>query len=187
MISRIVAWTRKQQPVIEGLLAPISTIVANIIIVGTLLLALATYFQAQGLGQVEASLGYVDRFNSAEILQARNLIYESWLPYDFSGAGSGLSAEVVEALLDRVVPKVTTDAGVEHRLAVAVIVNFFDSASTCIDQGACSGDVLYSQVGEYGRDFYCLYRSVINTETERGRLMSFGTGLASISARKGGC
>ncbi|SEP63534.1 hypothetical protein SAMN05428969_0239 [Devosia sp. YR412] len=183
----VYAWLKKHQKEIDGIWSPLSTIFANTIIVLTVVLALATYYQAQGLGQVEASLGYIDTFNGGEVLEARNLVYKSWLPYDFSGNDAGISREVIDALLDRVVPNIGTLEGLEHRLAVAVIVAFFDSAEVCIAQSACSASVLEAQVGEYGRDFYCLYQPIIDREKDRGKLVAFGAGLRSVALRMGGC
>jgi hypothetical protein len=187
VIRRTYRWAKRRQGTIEGFWAPLSSIAANIVVVATLILALATYYQAQGQGQAEASLGYINRFNEGSILEARNLIYRSWLPYDFSGTNAALDQEVIDALLERVVPDVSTPEGLDHRLAIAGIVAFFDSAQTCVEQKACDGDVLRSQLGEYGRDFYCLYQSLIDRERQRGRLISFGGGLEQFTDAMGGC
>lgn len=178
---------KQHQNSLEHVWLPISSLFANAMIVLTVVLGFATYYQAQGLGQVEASLGYVDTFNSGEVLEARNLIYRSWLPYDFSSANTGVSRDVIDALLDRIVPSVSSTEGVEHRIAVAVIVAFFDTAQACISLGACNESVLQAQAGEYGRDFFCLYRPIIKREQARGQLVSFGSGLELMTSSVGGC
>jgi len=187
MVQTLYLWLKKRQKPIEGLWLPLSAIFANAIIAVTLVLGFASYYQAKGLGQVEASLGYVDTFNGGEVLQARNLIYRSWLPYDFSTSNTALSRGVIDALLERIVADVSTSEGVDHRLAVAVIVAFFDSVQACVSEGACSDTVLRSQVGEYGRDFYCLYKPIIERERARGKLVSFGSGLETVADKAGGC
>jgi hypothetical protein len=180
-------WAKEHREVIEGVWAPLSTIAANCVIVATLLLALATYFQAQKTSQVEASLGYVDTFNGGEVLAARNIIYRSWIPYDFSGTSEGVSREVVDEILARVVPDISSTEGIEHRTSVATIVTFFDSAQACIGQEVCATEVFLRQAGEYARDFHCLYEPIIRNERERGRLVAYGVGLEAIAEKMGGC
>lgn len=187
LIFRFVNWLRSHQSSIESFWSPLSTVVANTTIIATLIIALASYFQAQHLGRTEASLNYMNAFRSGQVQEAQNLIYQTWLPYDFSGATHGLSPKAVEALIERVIPNETTAEGIEYRLAIASIVSFFDSAMACAEQGVCDRGTLYSQIGGYGRDFFCLYRSVIADERSRGRMTSFGDGLTALSADIGGC
>lgn len=186
-MSGLYVWLNKHRRAIERLWGPLSTIMANIVIILTLILALASYYQSQKLSQVGASLSYVDRFNEGEILASRNLIYRRWLPYDFSQSEAARSNEVINELLVRMIPANATEENVEHRLAVAVIVAYFDSAQACISQGTCGGGIIEAQIGVYARDFYCLYRPIIERDQARANMPAFGSGLRALALRLGGC
>lgn len=179
-------WLWKHRRWLAEVWAPATSILANLIVVATVILAVATYQQQQATTAQQASLGYVERFNSGEVLDARNVIYESWLPYDLSGV-EAVSPDVVKELLHRMLSGADQEAGTRMRIAMATIVTFFDGVQACLAEAVCGAGVLTSQLGEYAVDFHCLYGGVIKEEATTRRLVTFGEGLEAFASRVRSC
>lgn len=185
MLGAMWSWLRKHRKDLSEIWAPITSIVSSVLVVATVVLAAATYWQQQGLAAAQASLAYVERFSSGEVLEARNLIYSTWLPYDFSALET-IEPSVADALVDGILTSSDQRGqGIPLRVAVAEIVAFFDGVNGCGEIGVCDRTVLQAQMGEYARDFYCLYKGALQKEAKLRRLPSFGRGLEAFANAAG--
>jgi hypothetical protein len=182
----MLSWLRKHQDIITGLWVPLSSLAANLLVVAALVIAFLTFQQQQRDAAVAASMNYVDQFNSGAILDARNVVFRSWLPYNFDVTGAALPKSALDALVSRVLlADEEQDKTYRLRTSLVNIVAFYDSVAACIRSMVCNSVLLREHLGGYGHDFLCLYQSFIEDQVIHSQLAGFGSGLLSFTGANG--
>ncbi len=179
-------WVQRHQSSIADFWAPLTSILANVLVVVALIIAFLTYHQQQRDAAVAASMSYVNQFNSGEILQARNTVFRSWLPYDFNRTDGILPKAALDALVLRVL-SADEEADPTYRLRTALvnIVAFYDSVAACARSQVCDNELLAQHLEGYGLDFLCLHQSFIEDQISQSHLTGFGAGLMAFAGGKG--
>ena len=182
----MLAFLERHKGNIANLWAPLTTIVANSLVVVAILIAYMTYHQEQAATEIDASLRYVERFNSGEILAARNAVFQSWAKYQLHPTGT-FTREALDALIDRMIEEDEGSGSFGLRTSLVNLVAFFDGAQACLDAGGCDEMFLMAQIGDYARDFHCIYAGFILEQSSSSHLSGFGEGLAEIAAQRRAC
>lgn len=137
----------------------------------------------------QQSLDFVLRMHDDRIATARVAVLKPWLKYNLDAlATSSASAEVVDALVLKMVDENTTDdPATDAKSSIVILTEYLDSAQACIESKVCEAKVLDQLLGDFGRSFFCLYRPVIETMRKTARLDNFGRGSEAFAARQGSC
>lgn len=134
---------------------------------------------------VDQTLSFVERFNDAEMIEARRAITRHWLNYDkqFSNFGDdvGMSPAQIAEMAARIVE--VDNQGTGHlQTHILTVTSFFDELSTCVDI-ACNPDVACQYFSGHIADFQLLYGGVLDQMSLGFDMDGIGYGLNDASLR----
>lgn len=112
---------------------------------------------------VDQTLSFVERFNNAEMVEARRAITAPWLKYreqlaSFGDAG-GLSRDQIAQLADKILAVDNQGSGA-LQAQILTVTSFYDELSTCVEI-ACNPDVACQYFSKHIADFRLLYGGVL--------------------------
>ncbi|EDQ34261.2 hypothetical protein HPDFL43_14727 [Hoeflea phototrophica DFL-43] len=161
------------------------SLAAEIAVIGGVVFAGLAYSGEWQRSQHEASLTYIEEFNSGDVLAARNELYrfirqkENMLLVDIPNKARS-------AFIDRSMQGSEVTA---HELAVVTLVNFFDSVDLCAKSKVCNRELLEQHLSDYASRFRCLYADFIDRRIagDFGASGPFGSGLIALAEKSGDC
>ena len=174
-----------------------SGIAANLTVAITVAIAVLAYgadreaarietVEAQERERREASLSYVTRFQTSEILDARNEVYAAFLAFGPEQVPAlGLTDEVRSALVEAMIESRPDPLAMQ--IAVANIVDFYDGVETCREAGLCDPAIIDASLAAYGIRFECFFGDYVDRMSEALRVPQMGDGLDALVERGGGC
>jgi len=161
-------------------------VLANIAIPVTLAFAVWGLLQDLQRQRLDAASRQVELFYTENLGGAQAILFAIWNESDMSILSTPQSRSFIDAFVSRTI----ASSDHEAREVLAAIVNlasYFDRAELCIERGRCDEDEMLSQLGDYGRDFYCLYAGQIVDLRSDTLILSIGHGLERFAERAGGC
>ncbi|MDF3608190.1 hypothetical protein PE067_19830 [Paracoccus sp. DMF-8] len=128
---------------------------------------------------VDQTLSFVERFNHAEMLEARRAITAPWLQYrdqlaSFGDEG-GLSRDQIGELAEKIV-RVNSQTSSDLQAQILTVTSFYDELSTCVDI-ACNPDVACQYFSKHIADFELLYGQVLDQMSAGFDMAGVGYGL----------
>lgn len=160
-------------------------VVANVAVPVTLLAATYSFWQESTSRQMDASGRQIAIFYDEGLSNSRQVLFDLWTEENLA-----VFAEPRDrTFIDETVEAVIEHAAADPRAITSAIVNlasYFDRVEACISNGSCHEGELVSQLGNYGRDFFCLYSGQLDRAREVS-LLSVGYGASEFAARSGGC
>ena len=133
-----------------------------------------------------ASLAYVTRFQTGEVLDARNEVYAAFIslgPEQIPAVG--LTDEVRAALVRAMIE--SRPDPLAMRLALVNIINFYDGVEACREAELCEPSILETSLASYGARFYCFFDGYVRETRQVLRVPELGRGLEAVVERAGGC
>lgn len=132
---------------------------------------------------VDHSLSFVERFNDAEMVEARRAIIRPLLDFREQLAGfdddDGMSPDQIAELADKIVAVNNRGAG-DLQAHILTITSFYDELSTCVEI-ACNPDVACQYFSQHIADFQLLYGGVLKKMSTGFDMGGVGYGLADSS------
>jgi len=159
---------------------------ANILLPISILIAGWTLWEQTAQSARAASARQVDQFYSQGLLDAQNTLFRLWSQQDLDVLRTPQSRGFVDAFVERTISTSDQSPG-EIRAAILSIASFFDRTETCINSGRCEPEEIIGQVGQYGRDFQCIYAHQIKIYRDELVTPYLGLGLEKFASRLGGC
>jgi hypothetical protein len=162
-------------------------VAANILVPITLLVAVASLFIQTWQTKIDNSNLKIESFYGEGLVAAQTTLFSLWLDEDMSPLDEPQTRHYIDALVDITIERST----VPKRDTVAALVSittYFDRVEACLVANRCDEKTILNQIGQYGRDFYCLYQGQVDILRNQTRASAqFGSGLAAFAARNGGC
>lgn len=158
-------------------------IAANAAIIFTLVVALFTYLNQIDNQRRAAALGYIEAFGKDELLAARNRIYLAWQNVELGAIPS--EALTYDFLREYVVRALDNENRTELTLAIVNIADHLDNVAACVDESVCDAGIIRKHLGEYARDFYCVYNPILERESARLNNSQLGQGRMILTGDNG--
>lgn len=173
-------WRRHAQAAAE-LLAPL----AHLAVVLGIVVAGFAYLSEIQRSKIDASISYLERFNTDRVLDDRNTVYAFWRAQDRDILNL-MSPNVFEQFI---LKEIGQAPATEHEIPLVNLVDFFDGMQVCIATGVCEAEVLRAVLMEYAVNLHCNYRAFIIGQRDpiQGGLASFGLGLEEFIGNNGTC
>lgn len=174
-----------------------SGVAANFTVAITVAIAVLTYSadrEAVRVAAIEqqereartAALSYVTRFQTGEVLDARNEIYAAFLDLGPEQIPElGLTDEVRTALIEAMI--VSRPEPLAMRLALVNIIDFYDGVEACRGAQLCDPSILDASLASYGVRFQCFFEGFVDQTRTSLRVPEMGRGLVALVERAGGC
>lgn len=128
---------------------------------------------------VDQTLSFVERFNHAEMVEARRAITSPLLEYREQLArlqnDGGMSRDQIAEFAAKIVTVNNQDAG-DLQAHILTVTSFYDELSTCVDI-ACNPDVACQYFSKHIADFRLLYGSVLEQMSAGFDMGGVGYGL----------
>lgn len=136
--------------------------------------------------QSTAAQRQIELFYTPGLGEAQRVLFTLWGDVDLTA----LSGPQSRAFIDAFVEKSIEASDIDRRDVTSAIVNlasYFDRVENCIDRNRCDETEIVSQLGQYGRDFYCIYSGQIADLRQGSLVVSLGQGAERFANRTGGC
>ena len=161
-------------------------VMANSLVPAALLLAALGFWADLRHRHQDAATRQVELFYDENLGHARSVLFSLWDGSDLSVLANAQSRRFIDAFVSRTIAASAQDPR-EISAAIVNLGSYFDRVDRCIERGLCDVEVVLTQLGDYGRDFYCLYAGQIATLRSNTLVLSVGEGLAHFADRAGGC
>jgi len=146
------------------------------------------YIQRVNQEKKRQSLVFVQSFQNEFMANSRRIILEPWLEYDLERLENTLvDKSTIDEIVVKLVDTYAESPDADLRPHIIFITEYFDGVDSCIESSICDSGVIERQLGDFARDFYCLYLPALQRIKERSRLRSLGDGLREIAVRQGIC
>lgn len=155
-------------------------ILANILVIGGLIIAGLTYWSDRGDRRTEAATTEVEVFRSQELGEARSVLLSLWRERDLSSLQQQLGRDQLNTLVAGMFESDREDNGSAFAALIS-ITDYFDRVHICVESGRCDANVIKRQLEPYARSFQCLYGEEIEGVRERLLLTSLGNGLGKLA------
>lgn len=134
--------------------------------------------------KADASLSFVERFNSQTYIEARNELIRPWLQYQaqlgLANKHGGISNGQMKYLLSFILQRNREGSGTLDT-QILTIVTFFDELAICIDANICDCDVALLYFQSRAQSIKSLYGFALDEMSEVFDLNYAGSGLNMIS------
>jgi hypothetical protein len=162
-------------------------IVANLAIVVTLGVALASYTQHLESDRQQAVAALVKEFNEGHILAARASRYRFWTGQGLSQLPeTALTYDLLRTVIEKSPPSLPIQES-ETDLQLITLAGFFERVEICVEQRRCDENAAMAQLGRYARNFYCIYQGELSRIADNLQNDEYAAKLASFAERAGGC
>jgi hypothetical protein len=161
-------------------------VIANILVPATLCLAAMGFWVDLHRQQRDAATRQVELFYTENLGHAQRVLFSLWDSSDLSVLASAQSRGFIDAFVARTIAAGEQDPR-EVSAAIVNLASYFDRIEGCIARGQCDEEEVLTQLGDYGRDFHCLYAGQIASLRDHTLILSIGHGLAQFADRAGGC
>jgi hypothetical protein len=161
-------------------------VLANIFVPATLLVAAWGFWADIQRQQRDAATRQVELFYSESLGNAQQVLFALWDDTDLSILANAQSRSFIDAFVTRTI-EASDQTGREVSAAIVNLASYFDRVEDCIARSNCDEDEMLSQLGDYGRDFHCLYAGQIAMLRTDTLILSVGHGLERFADRAGGC
>ena len=163
-----------------------TTVIANILVPVTIGFAGYSLLQDSWQEKSNAAQRQIELFYSGNMGEAQRILFALWDDVDLTVLRSPQSRSFIDAFVERAVAASDLDQG-EVASAIVNLASYFDRVETCVASGQCDEDEILNQLGQYGRDFHCIYAGQIDALRQGSLILKLGEGLESFSGRMGGC
>lgn len=163
-----------------------TTIAANLAVPITLGIAAFGLWNQSHQDRSDASARQIELFYSENLGRAQSVLLSLWDGADLAVLRSPQSRQFINLFVEKTI----ATSPIERKAVVSAIVNlssYFDRVEACIEAKRCDETELLDQLGQYGRDFFCIYEGQIETIRQDSLLLSLGAGLKQFSIQAGGC
>ena len=142
--------------------------------------------------RITTTLDYVGRFNSDNLVNFRYRLLAPWYDYANDLTIIGQIGQVEKSALDSFVMKLVekeAEQGGQNDLrpAVFAVTEFYDQLLICDEKKICDGDTLRAYFSANAKNFFCLYRPVIEFHRSRMAIRDYGGRLERFVDSLGGC
>jgi hypothetical protein len=142
--------------------------------------------------RLTATLDYVGRFNSDYLANFRYRLLAPW--YDYADDLTTIEQigqvqrSTLEAFVMKLVDKYTEEGGQKDlRPAVFAVVDFYDQLIICDENQICDRNTLRAYFSANAKNFFCLYRPLIEFHRSRMAIPDYGKRLEQLVGSLGGC
>ena len=163
-----------------------STVFANILVPMSICIAAWSVLEANWREQRDAAQRQIALFYSPGLSEARQSVFDFWNGVDLSVFEVARSRSFIDAFVERTL-QASDERKPQVTSAIVSLALYFDQVEICISSGRCEEEDLILQIGQFGRDFYCLFAGAIESQRQERLMVSFGTGLEAFADRAGGC
>lgn len=163
-----------------------STVFANILVAASVFIAAWSILDANRREQRDAAHRQISLFYAPSLGEARQVVFDFWNDVDLNVLEIARSRSFIDAFVERSV-LASGDKKQEVTSAIVSLGLYFDQVEICISSGRCEKEDLILKIGQFGRDFHCLFSGTIETLRREKLMPSFGAGLQSFAHRAGGC
>lgn len=149
------------------------TILANITVIGALIIAWLTFQSQQEQSQRDASYRIISGFNSSDLLAAQRRFSTEFQRLPLSSLeGRAIPRATMATLIGQLVETSVNQA--ELIQDIITIVGYLDDAAVCVETDTCDPDVLSAHIGETAGRYACTLMPYI--EDIRSALLLDGLG-----------
>ena len=159
---------------------------ANLLVPITILIAAVGFWEQIEQGKREAAARQIDQFYSEGMIEAQTKLFSLWAQQDLDVLRTAQSRTFVDAYVDRTISASDLSQN-DVMISILSITSYFDRVEACISDGRCAESDVLTEIGQYGRDFYCIYSGQIESYQRDLVSAKLGDGLAVFAARHRGC
>jgi hypothetical protein len=163
-----------------------SSVWANFLLPITILIAAVGFWEQTKQAKRTAAAHQIDQFYAEGMIEAQTKLFSLWTQQDLDVLRIARSRAFVDAYVDRTIGASGLSED-EVMISILSITSYFDRVEACIKDGRCAERDVLNQIGQFGRDFYCIYSGQIEGHQRELVSARLGDGLANFAARLDGC
>ena len=155
------------------------SIVANVTVIGALVVALLSYFAQIEQTRRTASFDVISRLNSGEMLVVQRSLGRAVAQLQLKDlAGQVLPRDMMATLIAQL--EETSADPLGFRQDVVTLVNYFDDAQICVETRTCDAEVMRGSLAETARRYACLLTPYVLDIRQEQLLDGLGDGLGRM-------